>query len=49
MGDNRDNSNDSRYFGALPEELLLGRVIGLYWSWSPDSLRVRWERVGRRL
>jgi signal peptidase I len=31
LGDNRDNSNDSRYFGAVPMNLVLGRVIKIYW------------------
>jgi signal peptidase I len=32
MGDNRDNSNDSRYWGFVPRESILGRPFALYWS-----------------
>lgn len=37
MGDNRDNSADSRYWGALPRELVLGKAMIIHWSWAPDS------------
>lgn len=33
-GDNRDNSNDSRYWGTVHMDDILGRVTGLYWSWD---------------
>jgi len=36
MGDNRDNSADSRYWGALPRELVLGKAMIIHWSWTPD-------------
>ena len=36
MGDNRDNSEDSRYWGFLPYRLIRGRALLLYWSWAPD-------------
>ena len=32
MGDNRDNSNDSRVFGAVPDHLIKGKAMILYWS-----------------
>jgi signal peptidase I len=34
MGDNRDNSLDSRYFGPVPEEDVIGRVVGVAFSWD---------------
>lgn len=36
MGDNRDNSADSRYWGALPRKLVLGKAMIIHWSWSSD-------------
>ncbi len=53
MGDNRDMSLDSRYWGLLPAEQIFGRPIGVYWSeqrdvasTGPGSRQVRWERIG---
>ncbi len=37
MGDNRDNSADSRYFGAVPRDLVKGKAMIIYWSWESDS------------
>jgi signal peptidase I len=36
MGDNRDNSADSRYWGSLPRELVLGKATIIHWSWGSD-------------
>lgn len=36
MGDNRDNSYDSRYWGVVREELILGEAILIHWSWNED-------------
>jgi signal peptidase I len=43
MGDNRDNSRDSRYWGTVPLELIKGRAVFIWWSFR-ESL-VRWERM----
>jgi signal peptidase I len=37
MGDNRDNSQDSRYWGFLPRENVKGRGLVIYWSYDPDA------------
>ncbi len=35
MGDNRDNSADSRFWGFVPREKILGQAWMIYWSWDP--------------
>jgi signal peptidase I len=45
MGDNRDNSNDSRYWGALDMNLVKGRAMFLYWSWDSERNWPRWNRL----
>ena len=37
MGDNRDNSADSRYFGAVARDLVKGKAMIIYWSWEADT------------
>jgi signal peptidase I len=50
MGDNRDNSEDSRYWGFVPLDDVLGKAFVMYWSWDwrASSLvaKVRWKRIG---
>lgn len=37
MGDNRDNSADSRYWRAVPRELIKGKAMSIYWSWAGQN------------
>lgn len=47
MGDNRDNSHDSRFWGALPRDLVKGKAMFLYWSWDADRRLPRLDRLFR--
>ena len=42
MGDNRDNSNDSRFWGSVPAEYIKGRAFMVYWSFESDRHSVDW-------
>jgi signal peptidase I len=45
MGDNRDNSNDSRFWGTLDPNLIKGRAMFIYWSWDGEKNWPRWNRL----
>jgi signal peptidase I len=46
MGDNRDESYDSRFWGFVDMKDVLGKALIIYWSWNQQEYGVRWSRIG---
>lgn len=46
VGDNRDHSNDSRFWGSVPYANIVGKPWFVYFSWD-DDYKIRWERIFR--
>ena len=46
IGDNRNDSADSRFWGFVPYKLIVGKPWFVYFSWDKNKI-IRWERIGR--
>ena len=49
MGDNRNNSEDGRFWGFVPDKAIMGRAFATWLSWDSQHHDIRWSRFGRSI
>ncbi len=49
MGDNRDLSEDSRYWGFVPEQNIIAKGMRIVFSWDKQHYHIRWQRFGKKI
>ncbi len=49
MGDNRDNSQDSRFIGYIPEGNIVGRAVRIWMNWDFPNSMPKWGRIGGKV
>ena len=49
IGDNRDNSDDGRYWGFVSDQNMIGKASIIWMSWDAANKRVRWHRIGTKI
>jgi signal peptidase I len=49
LGDNRDNSKDSRFWGYVPDANLMGRAFMIWMNWDSKNGGIDWKRIGRMM
>lgn len=49
MGDNRDHSVDSRFFGFVSKNMIKGTLKSIYWSYDLKTSSIRWNRIGKKI